>query len=200
MSALTLAWLASHARRCTIAVGVCVICASPPAMASAQDMDVPVQIQVALFLKVLTFDRNLVISPPSEIVVGVVFQSGYRSSVNAKNVAMAALQTTGNARKIRAIAIDLDRETLVAALPRYRPSVLYVAPLRAVEIGDLATTARNANITTVTGVPQYIALGLAVSVRLQGERPKLVINAEAAKAEGADFSAELLKLAQIWPE
>jgi len=191
---------ARHARRCAIAVAIGVIHASTPADAHAQDMDVPVQMQVALFLKVLTFDRNLVVSPASEIVVGVVFQSGYRASVNAKNVAMAALQVTGNSRKIRAIAIDLDRETLVTALPRYRPSVLYVAPLRAIEIGDLATTARNANITTVTGVPEYISLGLAVSVKLQGERPKLVINAEAAKAEGADFSAELLNLAQIWPE
>ena len=98
------------------------------------------------------------------------------------------------------MAIDLDRETLIAGLARHKPSVLYVAPLRAVEIGDVAVSARNANITTVTGVPHYISLGLAVSVRLQGERPKLVINAEAAKAEGADFSAELLKLAQIWPE
>ena len=200
MPALMIPRLARHARRCAAAVAVGVVYASTPAVAHAQDMDVPVQIQVALFLKVLTFDRNLVISPASEIVVAVVFQSGYRSSVNAKNVAMAALQASGNSRKVRAIAIDLDRETLIAALPRYRPSVLYVAPLRAVEIGDLATTARNANVTTVTGVPQYVALGLAISVRLQGERPKLVINAEAAKAEGADFSAELLKLAQIWPE
>jgi hypothetical protein len=192
--------LACHATRCAIALAVAVMHAPTPALASVQDMDVPVQIQVALFLKVLTFDRNLVVPPASELVVGVVFQSGYRSSVNAKNVAMTALQATGNSRKIRAIAIDLDRETLAAALPRYRPAVLYVAPLRAVEIGDLATTARNGNVTTVTGVPLYISLGLAVSVRLQGERPKLVINAEAAKAEGADFSAELLKLAQIWPE
>jgi hypothetical protein len=192
--------LARPARRCAIAGAVGFIQAFTPAVARAQDMDVPVQMQVALFLKVLTFDRNLVISPASEIVVGVVFQSGYRSSVNAKNIAMTALQVTGNSRKIRAIAIDLDKESLGTALPRYTPSVLYVAPLRAVEIGDLATIARNANVTTVTGVPQYVALGLAISVRLQGERPKLVINAEAAKAEGADFSAELLKLAQIWPE
>jgi len=187
-------------RRCAAAVTIGVIYASMPAAARAQDMDVPVQMQVALFLKVLTFDRNLVVSPASEIVVGVVFQSGYRASINAKNIAMTALQATANSRKIRAIAIDLDRETLSTALPRHRPSVLYVAPLRAVEIGDLATIARNANVTTLTGVTEYVALGLAISVRLQGERPKLVINAEAAKAEGADFSAELLKLAQIWPE
>src|SRR5687767_1261167 len=192
--------LAGRARRCAItaAIGVAYVCT--PALAEAQDMDVPVQIQVALFLKVLTFDRNLVVSPSSEIVVGVVFQSKYRSSVAAKNIAMTALLETRNKRKIRAIAIDLDRETLITALPRHRPSVLYVAPLRAIEIGDLATVARNANVTTLTGVTEYVALGLAISVRLQGERPKLVINAEAAKAEGADFSAELLKLAQIWPE
>jgi len=200
MSANMIAGPPRHALRCAIAVALGFIHAFSPAVAEAQDMDVPVQIQVALFLKVLTFDRNLAGSPASEILVGVVFQSGYRSSVNAKNIAMTALQDTRNKRKIRAIAIDLDRETLTTALPRHRPSVLYVAPLRAIEIGDLATAARNANVTTLTGVPQYVALGLAISVRLQGEKPKLVINPEAARAEGADFSAELLKLAQIWPE
>ena len=200
MSAHMISPLARSARRCALAAAIGVICVSTPAVAGAQDMDVPVQMQVALFLKVLTFDRNLVVPPASEIVVAVVFQSGYRSSVNARNIAMNALSLTGNQRKIRAIAIDLDRETLGAALTRHRPSVLYVAPLRAVDIGDLAADARNAGVTTVTGVPHYISLGLAVSVRLQGERPKLLINAEAAKAEGADFSAELLKLAKIWPE
>jgi hypothetical protein len=200
MSSFILPRVACLTRRCALAAALGAIYAFRPAVAQAQDMDIPVQMQVALFLKVITFDRNLVIPPATEIVVAVVYQSGYRTSVNAKNVAMTALQATGNQRKVRAIAIDLDREPLAAALMRYMPSVLYVAPLRAVEISDLATTARNAGITTVTGVPQYIALGLAVSVRLQGERPKLVINAEAAKLEGADFSAELLKLAQIWPE
>jgi hypothetical protein len=188
------------ARRCALALAVGALYAFKPAVSEAQDMDVPVQTQVALFLKVITFDRNLVIPAATEIVVGVVFQSGYRTSVNAKNIAMTALQLRGGQRKIRAIAIDLDREPLPAALTRHLPSVLYVAPLRAIEISDLAITARNAGVTTVTGVPHYVALGLAVSVRLQGERPKLVINAEAAKLEGADFSAELLKLAQIWPE
>lgn len=163
-------------------------------------MDVPVPMQVALFLKVITFDRNLAIAPETEIVVAVAYQGGYRASVTAKENAMSALQLYGNRQKVRAVAIDLDREPLAVALTRHRPSVLYVAPLRGVEIGDLAGTARSAGVTTVTGVPEYISLGLAVSVRLQGERPKLVINAEAAKLEGADFSAELLKLAQIWPE
>lgn len=188
------------ARRCALAIAIGALYAFKPAVAEGQDMDVPVQTQVALFLKVITFDRNLLIPPATEMVVGVVFQSGYRTSVNAKNIAMTALELSGSQRKVRAIAIDLDREPLAAALARHMPSVLYVAPLRGLEIGDLATTARNAGVTTVTGVPQYVSLGLAVSVRLQGERPKLVINAEAAKLEGADFSAELLKLAQIWPE
>ena len=199
MSALMISRLASRARRCAIGAAIGGIYASSPGVAGAQDLDVPVQMQIALFLKVLTFDRNLVVPPASEIVVAVVFQSGYRSSVNARNTAMTALRATSQ-HKVRAIAIDLDRETLEAALARHHASVLYVAPLRAVAIRDLAATARNAGVTTVTGVPHYISHGLAVSVRLQGERPKLLINAEAAKAEGADFSAELLNLAKIWPE
>lgn len=200
MSLLVLHREAGQIRRCVLAAVIGAIYALIPAIAPAQDMDVPVPMQVALFLKVLTFDRNLVIPPATDIIVAVAYQSGYRASINATDNAMSALKLIGNQRRVRTVLIDLDREPLAAALARHRPSVLYVAPLRAIDIGDLAAAARKAGVTTVTGVPQYISLGLAVSVRLQGERPKLVINAEAARLEGADFSAELLKLAQIWPE
>jgi hypothetical protein len=189
--------IVGRAQRFAISAMMGATCASIPAAASGQDMDVPVAMQVALFLKVVTFDRNLVIAPATDMVVAVAYQGGYRASVTAKDDAMSALQLNRSQQKIRAVAIDLDRESLAAALGRHNPSVLYVAPLRGIDISDLATIARRAGVTTVTGVAAYVSLGLAVSVRLQGERPKLLINPEAARLEGADFTAALLNLAQI---
>jgi hypothetical protein len=170
-----------------------------PTVAIAQEMEVPVSIQVPLFLKVMTFDRLRIQSVNTELVVGVTFQSGYRASVIARDeVARAFRAVTG--RKIRVVLIDLDRidrEALADALQQQHVSVLYVSPLRAFDVGAIATAAAHAQVITVTGVPKYAELGIAVSVRLEGERPRLLVNVVASRESGADFTAELLKLAQV---
>jgi hypothetical protein len=66
-----------------------------------------------------------------------------------------------------------------------------------VDIGELAAATRKSKVTTFTGTGEYVSLGIAVGVRLEGDRPRLLINVQQAKLEGADFSAELLKLAKV---
>lgn len=179
----------------SIAVAICL--ATP---VGAQAGDVPIGLQIPLFLKVVSFDRQLATRMGSELVVGVAYQGGNRESVRAKEDAVRALRDARDVpgtQRVRIEAIDLDRETLAIELVRRRIVVLYVAPLRALNIADVATAARAARVTTITGTPGYLSDGLAVSVRYQGERPKLLINVDAARLEGAEFSAELLKLAQV---
>lgn len=167
---------------------------------AAQDMDVPVAVQIPLFLKVLTFDRQLRARAGTEVVVAVAFQSRNRASVAAKDDALRALASVRDSvdgLPVRAVAIDLDAENIASALTKHHLTVLYVAPLRAIDIGAIAAAARTAHVTTMTGVPEYVARGLAVGVRLQRDRPKLLVNLTASKLEGADLSAELLKLAVV---
>lgn len=159
-------------------------------------MDVPVELQVPLFLKVLTFDRRMTARAPDTVVVAVVFQKGNRVSVTAKDEVLRALRGIASAT-IRPMLIDLDEQVLGVALDSASASLVYVTPLRAVDLANVAAATRSARVTSVTGVPRYVEGGLAVGVRLQGERPKLLINLRAARAEGADFSAELLKLAVV---
>lgn len=166
----------------------------------AQEADVPVGLQIPLFLKVVSFDRQLASKVGEELVVGIAYQSGNRESSRAKENAARALRETRDLPgmpRLRVEAIDLDKESLVIELVRRRVTVLYVAPLRAVDITVVADAARAAHVTTCTGTPRYLSDGLAVSVRFQGERPKLLINVDAARQEGAEFSAELLQLVQV---
>lgn len=167
---------------------------------SAQEMEIPVASQIRLFLKVTTFDRKHS-NGGQPVIFGVAFQSGNRASVIAKNEALRALNAAADqdAQSVRAIPIDLDQEPLPEALAREHLTVLYVTPLRAIAISDIAAATRAARVTTFTGVPRFVALGLSVGVRLQGDRAKLLVNLQAARAEGADFSAELLKLARLVP-
>jgi hypothetical protein len=179
----------------SIAVAICLT-----TVVGAQAGDVPIGLQIPLFLKVVSFDRQLASRMGNELVVGVAYQGGNRESVRAKEDAVRALRDARDVPgmlRVRIEAIDLDKETLAIELVRRRIVVLYVAPLRALNIADVATAARAARVTTITGTPGYLSDGLAVSVRYQGERPKLLINVDAARLEGAEFSAELLKLAQV---
>ena len=65
---------------------------------------------------------------------------------------------------VRVVPIDLDDESLADRLKADDVSLLYIAPIRAVDIGALTATAVAAGVTTVTGVPDYVALGVAVGV------------------------------------
>ena len=46
-------------------------------------------------------------------------------------------------------------------------------------------------------MPEYVEEGIAVGIGLRNMRPLILINLEAARAEGAAFSSQLLSLARI---
>ncbi|MCK4591646.1 MAG: YfiR family protein, partial [Candidatus Latescibacteria bacterium] len=83
------------------------------------------------------------------------------------------------------------------AVSRNNIDILYVAPLRALGVKTITGVSRAKRILTLTGVPDYVESGLAVGIGIKGEKPRVIINSPAAKAEGADFSSQLLKLAKV---
>ena len=162
---------------------------------AAQEMPVPVEVQVPLLLKILTFDRALTgVADP--LVVGIVFQRHNRASAAVEQEVRIRLAAA--ARPVRIVGIDLDETPdLRAALLRGGVQVLYVAPLQAVSISTLTAATRGESVVSVTGVPRYVDQGLAVGIDLKDMRPKIVVNLAASRAEGAAFSAQLLNLARL---
>ncbi|HYC50556.1 MAG TPA: hypothetical protein VEB19_05535, partial [Gemmatimonadaceae bacterium] len=51
----------------------------------AQEMELPVAVQVPLFRKVLSFDRRLDVKSRAELVIAVIYQSGNRESSAVKD-------------------------------------------------------------------------------------------------------------------
>lgn len=166
----------------------------------AQEMEIPVAVQLPLFLKILSFDHQLVARAAGAPVIAIAFQSGYRPSEQTRD---ELLRLAGDTRpsiagvRIRFVSIDLDRESLAEQLVRDRVTILYLAPVRGMNVREIAAATRAARVTTVTGVSRYVELGLAVGARLRGDRPQILVNLIASRLEGAELGAELLKLAQI---
>ena len=80
---------------------------------------------------------------------------------------------------------------------RERTDVVYVTPLRGVELHPLVRTARAAGMTTFTGVPLYVEQGVALSIGIVRERPQIIVNLAATRAEGSDFTSQLLRLCKV---
>jgi hypothetical protein len=170
------------------------LAAAVPA-ARAQEVPVPVRVQVPLFLRIMTFDRNLPARSSGDLRIAVLYQSRNRTSqVIADEVSRAIGSTPG----AEAVGIDLDKVSdLRTALVESRARVLYVSPLRGIDIGSIVRVSRETGVTTITGVPRYVDEGIAIGLDLKADRPEIVVNLEAARAEGADFTAQLLKLARV---
>jgi hypothetical protein len=162
---------------------------------AAQEVPVPVRVQVPLLFRILSFDRNLARRRAGDLVVAVLYQSRNRSSLA---IAEEVTLLLGSLSSTEAVGIDLDKVTdLRAALAQSGGQVLYVSPLRGVEISGIVRVSRGAGVTTVTGVPRYVEEGISIGLDLKAERPEIVVNLEGARAEGADFTAQLLKLARL---
>lgn len=178
------------------ALALTILCTIGVRAIRAQEMDLPIAIQVPLFLKVMAFDRQRNLQPESALVVGIAFQSGFRASATAR-AEVERLLRSSTERKVRVVVIDLDHDRLADVLQQQHVTALYVSPLRAYSIAEIAAVAMAAHVTTMTGVPAYVQQGLSIGARLQSERPKLLVNITAARKSGADFTSELLKLAEV---
>jgi hypothetical protein len=168
---------------------------------SAQEMVVPVKLQIVLLLKTLNYDRNLKQRVNDGLVIAVCYEQGYERSVKVKDELLSVVKASSldefGEVPLRFVPIDVQRTPFADSLSVKKVDVLYVAPLHKVSIDTITTVSRTNKITTLTGIPDYVDLGLSVGIGLQEEKPKIIVNLPAAEAEGADFSSQLLKLAKI---
>lgn len=168
---------------------------------AAQDVPVPIRLQYPILLKTLTFDRNLNARSGENLVLGVLYQSTFRQSLDVKDELLAAakeLPTRSVAGlSIRLVEIDLAKtDDLEREISETGVNTMYVTPLRSVAMKTITAATRNKKVLTLTGVPQYVEAGLSIGVGIRGDRPSLIINLKASRAEGADLDSQLLELAR----
>ena len=182
-------------------LGTLALFSAVPAWLSAQQMDVPARLQIPLLYKILSFDRNFTARAGDQVVIAIIYQSGFRASVVAREQIEDALGHTASpfgTRSLRWVAIEAGSgSTLEQALREHEADVIYVTPLRGVDLDVIADAARRSRLMTVTGIPPYVERGLSVGVGIEQERPMIIINLAAARAEGADYTAQLLRVSRV---
>lgn len=164
-------------------------------------MPVPIEVQVPLFKKILVFDRNLISRAGNEIDIGVLYQKGFKLSSDVKNEFVQTASTPKDSISglpLHIIPIEYTTETnLRNKISENKIDLLYITPMRVVDLNIITRICQMMKVLTITGVPQYVSEGVAVGLDIKDEKPLPIINLQSSKAEGADFSSKLLNLAKV---
>ncbi|MDQ1266040.1 MAG: hypothetical protein QG635_1192 [Bacteroidota bacterium] len=167
-----------------------------------QKSGLPEDMQLPLFLKILTFDRNLNTRANKEFHFLIVYQKSYRSSYNS----MMGIQSAAESHEVNTLnnlplkfkTLSITREEeLDSYLAGNKTGVVYFSLLRGLSIQKLSEICRKRKVLSITGVPEYIEDGFSISLDVQNDKPLIINDLKEAKAEGADFSSQLLKISKI---
>jgi hypothetical protein len=153
--------------------------------------DVPVTVQLALYHKIWKLDRSL--ASRHDVVIGVLYQERYPASLRAReDVAIWA-----EAAHVHCVFVAIDLPDGYLLLNSIAADVFYVAPMRGADIERIARVARERQIRTMAGLTEYLRTGLSVAIGVRNDRPRIMINLGVAKAEGAAYQAQLLRMSEI---
>ena len=165
-------------------------------------MEVPLDLQTSIFLKILTFDRTLKERAWPELKIGILYRSQAKDSEKTKDDLVAILkglkkeEVGGLPLTYSAVGFSSPEE-LEKTLRSEKIRVLYITPGNGEDIPSIAKISKELKILTITGVAKWVDRGISVGIGLKGRRPQIIINLPSSRAEGADFDARLLKLAKV---
>jgi hypothetical protein len=161
---------------------------------TAQEITVPVKLQIELFQKILTFERHhqSTVSPTTRI--GVIYQNHFRMSADAFHEISSTLNDRSD---VELIPIDLDVLSIEDLDPARKPHILVLCPLRSYPLDDIIAYSRKKHILSATLVYRYVEEGISVGLLEERDRPVIVINFSASQLEHANFDSRFLKLVRV---
>jgi hypothetical protein len=173
------------------------------AAARAQAAELDAEQRVKILLRVLAYDRQLEARQDrGKLFVAVLFAAKDKGSVQEKDAVLAALGKL-KALKVKGLALDFaaiaytDPEAVTAALGTRRAAALYVCGGLAPALGAVRDLAVKSRIATMSGSEPFTRSGLAFAAVQKGEKGEIIVNLRAAKEQGLDLDAALLRLAVV---
>jgi len=170
-----------------------------PGRVIAQEQ-VRLDLQINLFMKILRYDRNIAERGEEGLKMGVLYNPADKKSVKLKDDFLEEFDLLED-KTIKDIplfvlavagAAELDK-----AIENYHINILYIAPGLDNQMDSILKTCEENSILSLTAVEKYAENGVAVGLGIVDEKPEIIINTSVSRAVGADFGADILKLARV---
>ncbi len=165
-------------------------------------MSVPEELQVSIFLKILTYDRSLEVKAKDTLRIGVLYLLENAQSKKNKDAIMENLKLNQD-KTIKGVPFNFmeiefsTEEKLEEVTKEKGINILYVTSDGSDLAKRISPITQAKKILTITGRVDYVNQGISVGLAVKEEKPQVVINLTSAKAEGSDFSANLLRICKV---
>jgi hypothetical protein len=167
---------------------------------NAQATEVPIDVQVSLMLKALTYSKNLPDKlQDGKLIVGICYQENYRRSYLQMEALSEAFSNAESSWPIQVVKIPLgENGRPVKVSDMTELSCIYITGLRALNPDALLSQTRSLHIISLSTEPEAAQRLVTMSFQLIGSRPKFGIHLAHASEERCEFSSQLLKLALVY--
>jgi hypothetical protein len=185
--------------RATVACALALLLAAD--WARAEDVDVPVDLQVALAARVAAYDRNLTDRAHGRVLVWVVLAPG---NADSERVAGQLETSLGKLKDIGGLPVTVksvqytSNDKLLERYKRESPTILYFSTGLGDKVAAMARSLDGSPMLTIAAVAHYVEVGSAVlGIESRSGKPALVVHLERARRNYVAFKPELLKLARV---
>jgi hypothetical protein len=152
-----------------------------------------------LLVKALSYERRLAETKGSSVGIAVLYAQDNGASAAEAQEWLRSFQTLGALQvhgvPVQAWAVPYDPERAAEFVRGHGVDVLLACD--GTPFAAVAGLAREHRILSAGDKPAGIASSLSLGVIVEKDKPRILINMRAAKAEGAVFSAKLLQLAEL---
>uniref|UniRef100_A0A7C4YGR9 YfiR family protein n=1 Tax=candidate division WOR-3 bacterium TaxID=2052148 RepID=A0A7C4YGR9_UNCW3 len=159
--------------------------------------EVPIEVQIPLYFKIFSFDRNLKQRCPDTIKIGILYDPKKNESVKNKDEFIKVFNSLKD-KTISGIPVQLTPISYGDSELIKQVDIAYLSlSLSNKELTELLNLLNNWNIPSLGLGGKSAELGVVVSLSVFEGKPQIVINLPAAKRLGIDFSSRLLSLAKV---
>jgi hypothetical protein len=167
--------------------------------ARADELSVPISLQVNLLDRVVRFERSYASRGDAPALVVVVTKADEAASVRAGALASAAIGQIASLGARRASVVPQSFSSPAALRSASRDAaIVYLMPgFSRADVQAIATAFADSNVLTVGASNGDAENGAALGFELEGSKPRIIVNLRQARAQRLDFSAQFLRLARV---
>jgi hypothetical protein len=167
----------------------------------AEEVNVPISLQMDLLLKVASYDKNLKQRARDRVRLAVLIRQDDADSGRSAAQALKALADTDDVDGLPLERISMtytDGPTLTRLTHEANVSILYVTPgFTESEIDAMARALDGVSVLSAGALAKYTLRGVVIGFDLAGGKPKLLVNLDRAKRQSVELSSSVLKLMRV---
>jgi len=172
----------------------------------AEDKEVPFNLQVKHFFNALEYDKNFSIRTDDTLIIGILYfpekTNSRREALKLYKALKAYKSKIPDNLKMSAFIFSCGSiSSLESIISIDKIDLLYIASGRKSIIRNVTKVTQSKQVFSFTSHPEYVSeCGVSMAVGYKENNPKIHLNLSSAKAEGADFNAKFLRIANIVDE